>query len=219
MLEIILFVLIFGFVMGAIYLLIALGFSLICGILRIFHLGYAYIFPLTIYGTWMFMKELGMSLVPSIICMVIVQFIIGFLIYRFLVKRYIDDEMTLLTALLLIALIVEQASSWRYPIQEGVYLETTVAPGIVELWSAVMPAQLLVGAIVGLVLTALFALFFLKTRAGLAIRAISQDIYSSKVVGINVEALYVFIMMIVLLPVIIGTLLVAPVPFSLPQLP
>jgi len=45
----------------------------------------------------------------------------------------------------------------------------------------------------------------------MAIRALSQDIYSSKIVGINVEWLYMFTMMLVLLPVIIGMLIVAPV--------
>lgn len=209
--EIVFLILVYGFIMGAIYLLIALGFSLICGVMRIFHLGYAYIFPLTIYGTWMFMRELGLSMIPSIICMVIFQLIVCYLIYKFMIKKYLHDEMTLLTALLLVALIVEQAASWRYPIQEGVYLETTLISGIVEIGSAVIPTQLLIGAIAGLVLTALFALFFIKTKLGLAVRALSQDIKSSKVVGINVESLYIFITMIVLIPVIIGMLLVSPV--------
>jgi len=39
--------------------------------------------------------------------MVLLQCLISFLIYRVLIKKYLDDEMTLLTALLLIALIVE----------------------------------------------------------------------------------------------------------------
>ena len=206
--DIVFFVLIYGFIMGAIYLLIALGFSLICGVMRIFHLGYAYIFPLTIYGTWMFMRELGLAMVPAIVCMVAFQVILCFLIYKFMIKRYLNDEMTLLTGLLLIALIVEQAASWRYPIQEGVYLKTTLIPGIVKIGSAVIPAQLMIGAIVGLALTAIFALFFIKTKTGLAVRALSQDIRSSRVIGINVESLYIFITIIVLIPVIIGMLLV-----------
>jgi len=59
--ESVFFILVYDFVMGAIYLLVALGFSLICGLLRIFHLGYAYTFPLTSYGTWMFMRELSLA--------------------------------------------------------------------------------------------------------------------------------------------------------------
>jgi len=209
--ESVFFILIYGFLMGAIYLLVALGFSLICGVLRIFHLGYAYIFPLTIYGTWMFMRELGLGLIPSIVGMVLLQCLISFLIYRFLIKKYLDDEMTLLTALLLIALIVEQAASWRYPIQEGVFLDTTLIDGIVQLGSAVIPTQLVIGAFAGLALTAGFVLFFVKSKQGLAIRALSQSIESSRYIGIKVESLYIFMTMIVLIPVIVGMLIVSPV--------
>jgi branched-chain amino acid transport system permease protein len=204
-------VVIFTLVLGSIYLLIALGFSLICGVLRIFHLGYAYIFPLTVYGTWMFMSALGWSLIPSILGMVVVQFIVSILIYKGMIKKYMYTEDVLLTALLLVALIVEQASNYFYPIQAGVYLDTTLMDGTFQLGEVVVPKQLVIGAVAGLLMTGAFVFFFVKTKTGMAIRALSQDIYSSKIVGINVETLYMFTMMIVLLPVIIGTLITAPV--------
>ena len=204
-------VVVFTFVMGSIYLLLALGFSLICGVLRIFHLGYAYIFPLTVYGTWMFMSALGWSLIPSILGMIVVQFIVSIIIYKGMIKKYMATEDVLLTALLLVALIVEQAANYFYPIQAGVYLETTLASGTYEFGDAVVPKQLIIGSLIALAMTGAFVFFFVKTKTGMAIRALSQDIYSSKIVGINVETLYIFTMMIVLLPVIIGTLITAPV--------
>jgi branched-chain amino acid transport system permease protein len=209
---------VFTFVLGSIYLLLALGFSLICGVLRIFHLGYAYIFPLTVYGTWMFMSALGWSLIPSILGMVVVQFIVAILIYKGMVKKYLNTEDVLLTALLLVALIVEQAANYFYPLQTGVYLETTLASGIYQFGDIVVPKQLIISAVIALAMTGAFVFFFVKTKTGMAIRALSQDIYSSKIVGINVETLYMFTMMIVLLPVIIGTLLTAPVWSIEPQM-
>ena len=210
-LEDLLLILVFGFIMGAIYLLIALGFSLICGVLRIFHLGYAYIFPLTVYGTWFFMREFGFTLIPAIIGMVVVQAAVALFIYKFMIKTTLDDEFTLLGGLLLISLIVAEAAAWRYPIQEGVYLATTLRDGIYFIGPAVVSKQLVWSAFIALGMTGLFALFFVKTRMGLAIRALSQDITSSKVVGLNVEKLYIFVMLIVLVPVIVAMLLVAPV--------
>lgn len=204
-------VIIYTFVLGSIYLLIALGFSLICGVLRIFHLGYAYIFPLTVYGTWMFMSALGWSLVPSILGMVVIQFVVSVLIYKGIIKKYLTTEDVLLTALLLVALIIEQAANYFYPVQAGVYLDTTLMDGIFQVGEVVVPKQLVIGAVIALLMTGAFVVFFVKTKTGMAIRALSQDIYSSKIVGINVESLYVFTMMIVLLPVIIGMLIVAPV--------
>jgi len=204
-------VVVYTFVLGSIYLLISLGFSLICGVLRIFHLGYAYIFPLTVYGTWLFMSAFDWPLIPSILGMVVIQFIVSILIYKGMIKKYMYTEDVLLTALLLVALIVEQAANYFYPIQAGVYLNTTLVDGVFQLGEVVVPNQLMVSALISLAMTGAFVVFFVKTKTGMAIRALSQDIYSSKIVGINVETLYAITMMIVLLPVIIGMLLVAPV--------
>jgi len=204
-------VLIFTFILGSIYLLISLGFSIICGVLRIFHLGYAYIFPVTVYGTWMFMKELNWSLVSSMIGMVAVQFLIAYLVYVGVIKKFLENELQMLITLLVITAIIEQAINYQYPIQEGVYLNTTILAGTYKIGAVVVSKQLVVGSFIALIMTGIFVFFFIKTRIGLAIRAISQSIYSSQIVGINVESLYVFTMMLVLIPVIIGTLLIAPV--------
>ena len=204
-------VIIYAFILGSIYLLISLGFSIICGVLRIFHLGYAYIFPVTVYITWMFLQDLGWSLIPAIFGMVAVQFIIAFLIYKGIIKKYLDKELEMLVALLLLTVIIEQAINYQYPMQVGVYLQTELIRGTTQIGSAIVSTQLVIGSIIALLLTGLFVLFFLKTRTGLAIRAISQSIYSAKIVGINVESLYVFTMMLVVVPVIVGTLIIAPV--------
>jgi branched-chain amino acid transport system permease protein len=203
--------LIYTFILGSIYLLVSLGFSVICGVLRIFHLGYAYIFPVTIYATWMLMKVFGFSLIPSIIGMVVIQFLIAYLIYVGVIKRYLESELEMLISLLVLTTIIEQAINYQYPMQEGVFLHTALLEGTIQIGSVVLSKQLVIGSFIGLIMTGIFVLFFIKTRIGLAIRAISQNIYSSQIVGINVEGLYIFTMMLVLLPVIIGTLLIAPV--------
>ena len=204
-------VLIYSFLLGSLYLLISLGFSIICGVLRIFHLGFSYLFALSVYLTWMFMEEFGLGLLPAIIGMVILQFLISIIIYKGIIIKFVQREEILLTGLLLFSIIVEQAVNYRYPIQAGVFVETTLIKGSSRIGVAVISNQLLAGAGIAILLTLLFVLFFLKTKTGLAVRAISQDIYSSKIIGINVESLYIFTMMLVLIPVIVGTLIVAPV--------
>jgi branched-chain amino acid transport system permease protein len=203
-------VLIYAFVLGSLYLLVSLGFSIICGVLRIFHLGYAYLFTLTVYITWMFMKEFGLGLIPSILGMVGVQFFISYLLYKGVIKKYVEHEEILLTGLLLISIIVEQGVNYRYPIQAGVFIQTTLIEGSSQIGATSISNQLLVGAGIAILLTVLFILFFLKTKTGLAVRALSQDLYSSRLIGINIEALYTLTMFLVLIPVIIGTLIVSP---------
>jgi branched-chain amino acid transport system permease protein len=203
-------VLIYSFILGSLYLLVSLGFSIICGVLRIFHLGYAYLFTLTVYITWMFMKEFGLGLIPSILGMVGGQFFISYLLYKGVIKKYMEHEEILLTGLLLVSIIVEQGVNYRYPIQAGVFIQTTLIEGSSQIGATSISNQLLVGAGIAILLTILFILFFLKTKTGLAVRALSQDLHSSRLIGINIEALYTFTMFLVLIPVIIGTLIVSP---------
>ncbi|MBN2463827.1 MAG: branched-chain amino acid ABC transporter permease [Dehalococcoidia bacterium] len=203
--------LIYTFLLGSLYLLVSLGFSLICGVLRIFHLGYAYIFTATIYFTWMFMSLFGWSLIPSIAAMLVIQAGIAIAIYKGLVVRYMHQEEILILGLLFVAIILEQAALRFYPIQAGVYLETTMIPGLSKIGQVTVSNQLIFAAILGIVVTGLFVLFFLKTKLGLAVRAISYDVYSSRLMGIRVERVFMFIMVLVLIPVILATLAIAPI--------
>ncbi len=202
---------IYTLLLGSLYLLVALGFSLICGVLRIFHLGYAYIFIATIYLTWLFYHTLSLPLWLSILLMVILQGIIAILLYKGIIAKYLKMEEKIITGLLLIALISEQAANKWYPIQSAVFLPTTIIPGNVEIGATNISIQMIIAAAVGIVVTLLFILFFLKTKTGLAVRAISYDINTAKIMGIEVETIYMFVMVIVLLPVIIAMLLIAPV--------
>jgi branched-chain amino acid transport system permease protein len=203
--------LIYTLLLGSLYLLVALGFSLICGVLRIFHLGYAYIFVATIYLTWLFFHTLGLPLWLSIILMVIVQAAIAILIYKGIIAKYLRMEEKIITGLLLIALIAEQAANKWYPIQAAVFLPTTIIPGNVQIGATNISTQMLIAAGVGIVVTIIFILFFLKTKTGLAARAISYDINTAKIMGIEVEMIYMLIMVLVLLPVMLAMLLIAPV--------
>jgi branched-chain amino acid transport system permease protein len=203
--------LVYTLLLGSLYLLVSIGFSLICGVLRIFHLGYAYIFVATIYLTWMFFHTLSLPLWLSIILMIVVQAGIAIAIYKGIVARYVKMEEKIITGLLLIAMIAQEAANKWYPVQMAVNLPTTIIPGSLAIGGTEISYQLIIAAAFGIVVTAFFVLFFLKTKTGLAVRAISYDINTSKIMGIQVEQIYMFIMVVVLLPVIIAMLMIAPV--------
>jgi branched-chain amino acid transport system permease protein len=143
--------------------------------------------------------------------MVIVQSVISILLYKGIIAKYLKMEEKIITGLLLIALIAEQAANKWYPIQAAVFLPTTIVPGNVEIGATNISIQMIIAAAVGIVVTIIFILFFLKTKTGLAVRAISYDTNTAKIMGIEVEIIYMFIMVLVLIPVIIAMLLIAPV--------
>jgi branched-chain amino acid transport system permease protein len=205
-------ILIYTFVLGSLYLLISLGFSVVCGVLRVFHMGYGVTFVVAVYGMWMLMKEFHFGLVPAVIGMFVIQtlFTLG-IIYFPVVKRYIEQEELLLTSLILISLIVEEAANFFYPVTAGVNLPTTILPGAVKIGPASIPIQMLIASGVAIVTTAVFVLFLLKTRRGLVIRAVSQDTESAELMGANVGRVYALAMVLSVIPPTICILVIAPV--------
>ncbi len=205
-------ILIYTFVLGSLYLLISLGFSVVCGVLRVFHMGYGVTFIVAVYAMWMLMKEFHFGLTTAMIGMFVIQtlFTLG-IIYFPVVKRYIEQEELLLTSLILISLIVEETANFFYPVTAGVNIPTTILPGALKIGQASIPIQMLIASGVAVVTTAVFVLFLLKTKRGLVIRAVSQDIESAQLMGANVGRVYAFAMVLSVIPPTICILVIAPV--------
>jgi len=212
MLDTIQIILVYTFVLGSLYLLISLGFSIVCGVLRVFHLGYGVTFIVAVYAMWMLMKEFHMGLVSAMIGMFIIQtlFTLG-IIYFPVVKRYIEQEELLLTSLILISLIVEESANFFYPVTAGVNIPTTILPGAMKIGKASIPIQMLIASAVAVVTTAAFVLFLLKSRRGLVIRAVSQDIESAQLMEANVGRVYALAMVLSAIPPTICMLVIAPI--------
>jgi branched-subunit amino acid ABC-type transport system permease component len=132
----------------------------------------------------MFFHTLGLPLWLSIILMIVVQAGIAIGIYKGIVARYVKMEEKIITGLLLIAMIAQEAANKWYPVQAAVNLPTTIKSGSMVIGSTEISYQLLIAAAFGVLVTVFFVLFFLKTKTGLAVRAISYDINTSKIMGI-----------------------------------
>ncbi len=204
-------ILVYTFIWGSIYLLISLGFSLVCGVLRIFHLGYGATFVLAAYGTWLFISWAEMGLAASIMCMMLVQ--VGFALLVFywgIFQRFLEQEEVLLTLAMLVFMAVTHMANHWFPVTAGVSLETTIIPGTFKIGMVRISYQMLLAALVGIGVTAAYVVFFLKTKSGLIIRAISQDTRASMLMGADVNRYYGLSMVLSVIPPAICTLMIAP---------
>ncbi|MCX5911682.1 MAG: branched-chain amino acid ABC transporter permease [Deltaproteobacteria bacterium] len=211
MIETIQSILIYAFIWGSIYLLISLGFSLICGVLRIFHLGYGATFVLAAYATWTFMEDVGLSLIPSLLLMFLVQ--IGFsllVFYRGVFQRYLEQEEVLLVLSLLIFVAITHLANFLYPVTAGVSLPTTLVDGTLVIGKVRIAYQMLFAAVGGILVTLIYVLGFLKTRTGLIIRAMSQNLPAALLMGASVNRMYYVAMILSVIPPTICMLLIAP---------
>jgi branched-chain amino acid transport system permease protein len=204
-------ILIYTVLWGSIYLLISLGFSLICGVLRIFHMGYGATFVLAAYAVWAFMEEAGLGLIPSILLMFLVQ--IGFsllVFYRGVFQRYLDQEEILLTLSILIFVALTHLANFLFPVTAGVSVPTTIIDDTLVIGKVRIAYQMVLAALAGILVTALYVLWFLKTRTGLIIRAISQNLPAALLMGAGVNRMYYVAMILSVIPPTICMLMIAP---------
>ncbi len=204
-------IVIFTLIWGSIYLLISLGFSVICGVLRIFHMGYAVTFVLAAYLTWMFFNSMGLPLWVSITLMFIVQFIIAiFIFYKGIFERYLDQEEILLTVSILVYMVFMYMANYFYPVTSGVNLPTTILEGTSQIGLVRVSNQMLAAAGLGVLTTIVIVLVFLKTRPGLIMRAMSQNVMTAQLMGADVNRMYYLAMIISVIPSSVAVLAIAP---------
>ncbi len=204
-------ILIYTVIWGSIYLLISIGFSLICGVLRIFHLGYGITFVLAAYGLWFFLSDMNLGLIPSIILMLLLQIFIAVVVfYKGVFQRYLDEEENLLVVSILLFLAASHFVNWLYPVTAGVNLPTTLFQGVATIGVVNVSYQMIAAAIVGIVVTALFIFMFMKTRIGLIIRAMSQDLNAARLMGASVNNMYYLAMILAVIPPSLCVIMIAP---------
>ncbi|MEM0317681.1 MAG: branched-chain amino acid ABC transporter permease [Candidatus Nezhaarchaeales archaeon] len=203
--------LIYTFIFGSMYLGIALGFSIVTGILRIFNLAYPIFFLIAAYGTWLFWMDLNLPFMLSIALSFVLVAVASYLVYKFVVNKFMEAEDYMLAALILIFLAVEQVISIVYPEAAGVFIPTRVIEGSVNVGPASLPGQYFVIALVSLIMTALYVMFFMKTKTGLIMRAISQSYLVSRIIGVNFNLMFVIAMILGSIPPAVVMLLLAPV--------
>lgn len=209
--DILLQIIIYTVIWGSIYLLISLGFSLICGVLRIFHLGYGVTFILAAYVVWGFMENAGLGLLLSIFLMLLVQCAFALIVfYKGVFQRYLEEEEVLLTLSILIFIAVAHLANYLYPVTAGVYIPTTIIDDVLIIGNVTIAYQMIVAALVGIVVTAIYVVWFLKTRIGLIIRAISQNLSAALLMGANVNRMYYLAMILSVIPPTICMLVIAP---------
>lgn len=206
------YVLVYGFILGSLYLLISLGFTIVCGVLRVFHMGYGAIFVVAVYSMWMLMDKFHLGLFAAMGGMIILQILFTlFVVYFPVVKRYFEREELLLTSLILISFIVEETANFFYPETAGVFIPTMIVSGTARIGASSIPYQMLVASGVAILTASVFVLALLKTRQGLVTRAVSQDLESAELMGANIERTHALAMVFSVIPPTICILVIAPV--------
>lgn len=177
-------ILITGVLQGAIYALLALGFSLIYGAARIINLTHTAFFMVAAYFIFIFFETLGINLLASIAIAVVLTTAISTLLYKGLIERIQEHEEPVLLITIALALVLQQVVLMVYgAVFRGIH---SYIPGYVELLSIRVSNQHWLTLIVLLACMGAVSVFLYRSRVGLAIRVTAQDKEIANLMGINV---------------------------------
>ncbi len=176
--------LVYGFINGTIYALIALGFSITFGVSRVANFAHGGLYILGGALTWYSLIKLGLPYFLSAILAVIAVGFLGALIYRVLLIRLrgleLSEVITTFAVGIVILELLRSIGLMGYEYRLPLFLE-----GSVDIFGVPVGIQRIIIVIVGAVLLLALYLFVHHTKVGLAFRGVAQEEHTALSVGIN----------------------------------
>ena len=179
-----------GLSLGSVYAIIALGYTMVYGIAKMLNFAHGDVFMIGAYVTLMGMTKSGLSPIVSVLIAVVVCTALGMVIERVAYKplrNAASPLAVLITAIgvsyLLqnVALLIFGANAQSFPSAvkwEGISL----ADGALNI-----SGETIVTIVICVVIMVVLMTFIKKSKAGQAMRAVSEDKGAAQLMGINVN--------------------------------
>jgi len=183
-----------GLTTGAVYALIALGLTLIYGVLHIINFAHGASLMMALYGVYALKERWGIDPYVALPIMVPAMFVLGYAMQRLVINRasHGKDENILLVTLGL-SIVMENVALLFFKSDtrtiDTSYTLTTVAIGP-EAAQVMVSLPKLVAFAGALVVSALLIIILQRTDLGRAIRAVAKEKQGARLMGIDVEHVY-----------------------------
>ena len=181
-------IIIFGTIWGAIYTILALGFTLIFGVLRILNLAYGAIYMVASYVIYSLVSALGLPAVPAWLLAVAATCLLGIALYAAFIYPLRDSLGRILIVTAGIAIFLQEIAVLVFS-TEPRYVPTVLAGSLSILGVRVTHQQVLTLIVAAALVAALHAVLT-RTRLGRELRAVAQDTEMAALMGIPVERAY-----------------------------
>ena len=192
-----------GIVLGSLYVLVALGLTLIYGVLVQINFAHADFVTLGAFAAYFFMHLLGGNYLASIVVALLVGAILGWAINLtiFAPLRHTGSELLPLIATIGVSTMMQNAMlAWFGPIPYA--FETPYSQQVFRVAGTFFTAQSVIIILVSTATIALLYAFMKFTFLGKALRAVAQDRETAGLMGINPS--YLIMLTIVLSSALAG---------------
>lgn len=174
-----------GLSVGAVYALIALGYTLVFGVLRLINLAHCDVMMVGAYAGYLCAVYLKTGFVVSAAVAALVCAALGLVIERFCYRPLQSTKgMPILVVALGVSLLLQYGIMLIFDAGARAYPSGFVG-GVVQIGGVSIAGSKLCALILGIVFTALLQLMLTKTRAGRAMRAVADDKVAARLCGIK----------------------------------
>ncbi len=179
-----------GFMFGAIYALVALGLTLIYGVLHIINFAHGAMLMLALYSAYFLFKILNIDPYVAILIVTPASFIFGYVIYRWGIGKLSggkDQNILLIT--LGLSIILENAALFFFTGDQQT-ISLSYSYDSLDLGFLYLSYPKLISFIASLVICGLLWMLMSLTDLGKAIRAVAKQREGARLVGIDVEHVF-----------------------------
>ena len=179
-----------GITTGAVYALVALGLTLIYGVLHIINFAHGASLMVALYLVYVLKEKCGIDPYAALVLVVPAMFALGYGLQRLIINRasHGKDE-NILLATLGIAIVLENLALIVFQ-SDTRNIETAYTLATTNVLGAAIAQTKLIAFAGALAVAALLLAFMHKSRLGRAIRAVAKEKHGAKLMGIDVEHVY-----------------------------
>ena len=179
-----------GILTGLVYGLMALGLSVIFGVVRVVNFAHGEMMAIAMYLAIVLFAAFKLDPLIMLIPIAAVLFVFGYALQRGVINRFITQpEHSQFLLMVAIAIILTNVQLIMFG-PDARNVQTTYAFDSYQIGRIIIDANKLYAALAAIVVAAALLGFFRFTRTGTAIRACADNYTGAKVVGLDVEKLY-----------------------------
>ena len=176
-----------GILIGGVYALMAVGLTLIFGVLDIINIAQGVLVILGAYLSYVLSVHLHIDLFLGLLITVPAMFVIGIAIYWAFIRPLRGHERTSMSLLASysVAIIIEGILYWIFS-PNYVQLNAPYVTASVRVLGFYLPYIYLYGFVLAVALVMLLYLMLYRTRFGRSVRATMQDQVAARLIGVDV---------------------------------
>jgi branched-chain amino acid transport system permease protein len=209
-------VLISGITNGSVYAIMAAGMTLVYGVTRVFNFAYGSFFTLGGYFAWLFFG-LKFNYLMVFVSIIPVMFLVGLSAETFIIRPLRtrkDWEILSVMVTLGLALFLDNL----YLVIFGPFVKSipSLFEGYVKIQGFVISIHDIAIVTIAISIMVILMLFLSRSRQGLAMRAVAQDMTGAQIVGIPKDRVFAYTFALSAILVGAGSMLLAPKYFVSP---